>query len=97
MCVIRIETSEVGQEGAGEVAVAKRNDSNDQRWHPTTTKEKEGQLSDVTWPPMMYIMEPDVDFALKVNFWWHFSQGAVHDHRTLKTLLYFHKETEKGR
>ena len=41
--------------------------------------------------------EPDVDLALKVNFWWHFSQGAVHDHRTLKTLLYFHEETEEGR
>ena len=51
---IRIETSEVGQEGAGKVAVAKRNDRNEQRWHLTTTKEEEGQLSDVTWPPMTY-------------------------------------------
>ena len=51
---IRIETSEVGQEGAGEVAVAKRNDSNERRWHPRTTKEEEGQLSDVTRPPMTY-------------------------------------------
>ena len=51
---IRIETSEEGQEGAGEVAVAKQNDRNGQRWHSTTTKEEEGQLSDVTWPPMTY-------------------------------------------
>ena len=51
---IRIETSEVGQEGAGEVAVAKRNDRNGRRWHSTTMKEEEGQLSDVTWPPMTY-------------------------------------------
>ena len=43
-----------GQEGAGEVAVAKRNDRNERRWHSTTTKEEEGQLSDVTWPPMTY-------------------------------------------
>ena len=51
---IRIETSEVGQEGAGEVAVAKRKDSNERRWHPMTTKEEEGQLSDITWLPMTY-------------------------------------------
>ena len=51
---IRIEAAEVGQEGAGEVAVAKRNDRNERRWHSTTTKEEEGQLSDVTWPPMTY-------------------------------------------
>ena len=51
---IRIETSEAGQEGAGGVAVAKRNDSNERRWHPMTTKEEEGQLSDITWLPMTY-------------------------------------------
>ena len=51
---IRIEPAEVGQEGAGEVAVAKRNDSNERRWHPMMTKDEEGQLSDVTWPPMTY-------------------------------------------
>ena len=48
----------MGQEGAGEVAVAKRNDRNERRWHSTTTKEKEGQLSDVTWPPMTYSRGP---------------------------------------
>ena len=44
----------MGQEGAGEVAVAKRKDSNERRWHPMTTKEEEGQLSDIKWLPMMY-------------------------------------------
>ena len=51
---IRIEAAEVGQEGVGEVAVAKQNDSNERRWHSMTTKEEEGQLSDVTQPPMTY-------------------------------------------
>ena len=51
---IRVETLGVGQEGAGEVAVAKQNDSNKWRLHSMTMKEEEGQLSDVTWPPMTY-------------------------------------------
>ena len=51
---IRVEDIGVGQEGAGEVVVAKQNDGNERRWHPMMTKEEEGQLSDVTWPPMTY-------------------------------------------
>ena len=48
----------MGQEGAGEVAVAKRNDSNERRWYTMTTKDEEGQLSDVMWPSMTYSRGP---------------------------------------
>ena len=51
----------MGQEGAGEVAVAKQNDSNEWTWHAMTAKGEEGQLSVITWPPMT-LTGPDVDF-----------------------------------